>query len=82
LIGKIQLPRILVLGAVLISACSSTAPQLSVRLQNPKTGQTLFCTASNSSLSDPRLGADSTALAWAVESCARQLEGHGFVREN
>jgi hypothetical protein len=76
--GKLSFLCGLALGVISISinACGSSTPQLSVKLHNPKTGQTLFCSASNST-SD----AYSEILASAVETCARQLEAQGFVRE-
>jgi len=62
--------------AVALSSCSSTEAPLAIRMYNPKTGQTLHCTARSES------SADSPVLASAVEACASQLEARGFVRDN
>jgi hypothetical protein len=43
---------------------------------NPETNQMLACSAS-----DQFSRADPAVLAAAVETCARQLEAYGFVRE-
>jgi hypothetical protein len=59
-----------------IFGCSSGSPPLFIKMHNPETDQTLTCNASD------RMGrADPTVLASAVESCAKQLEARGFVRE-
>jgi len=61
--------------AIALAGCSSAAPPLAIRLHNPKTNQTLHCTArSESSVYSP-------VLSSAVEACARQLEANGFVRD-
>jgi hypothetical protein len=52
-----------------------TAP-LSIELYNPETKQVLTCAAR-----DEFAKTDSTVLATAVESCAKQLEARGFVRQ-
>ena len=44
-------------------------------MYNPNTNQTLHCTARSES------SAHSPVLANAVETCARQLEANGFVRD-
>ena len=63
------------LGAVL-AGCSSAPAPLAIKLYNPKTNQTLFCNAT-----DQFGNSDVSVLSKAVESCAQQLEAHGFVRE-
>jgi hypothetical protein len=61
---------------LLLSSCSSTSPPLSIKMYNPQTTQTLTCSAS-----DQLSRADLPLLAVAVETCAKQLEGKGFVRQ-
>jgi hypothetical protein len=61
--------------AIALASCSSAAPPLAIRMYNPKTNQTLHCTARSES------SAHSPVLANAVEACARQLEASGFVRD-
>jgi hypothetical protein len=57
-------------------ACSSPPPPLSIKMHNPKTDQTLTCTAKD------QLGrTDPSLLAAAVESCAQGLESRGFIRQ-
>jgi hypothetical protein len=56
--------------------CGSAAAPLSIELRNPETNQTLTCAARGE-----LTRADPAALAAAVESCAKQLESRGFVRE-
>ena len=64
-------------GAVLfLSACSSESSRLSIKMHHPETRQALTCAASD----QPTQG-NSPALAAAVETCAKQLEAQGFVRE-
>jgi hypothetical protein len=63
-----------VLATALVS-CSSAPPPLAIRMYNPKTNQTLHCTARSES------SAHAPALASAAEACARQLEANGFVRD-
>ena len=60
----------------ILTACSSASPRLSIKMYHPETKQTLTCAAS-----DQLSQANSSALASAVETCARHLEGQGFVRE-
>ena len=60
--------------AVLISGCSVSDAPLSITLHNPKTGVQRTCAAKESSSKDV------SALSGAVEACAKQLEAHGFVR--
>jgi hypothetical protein len=71
--------RLMVIGGMMLvlasSGCGSSERPLAIRMYHPATNQTLHCTAR----SQP--GSDSTLLANAVESCARQLEASGFVRE-
>jgi hypothetical protein len=66
------------LGAVAGTAigCSSGQAPLVIHLYNPKTHQALTCSAR-----DQRTGADASLLAGVVESCARNLEARGFIRE-
>lgn len=61
---------------VLISGCVAADPPLSISLYNPKTGVQRTCSAKESS------SKDASALSNAVETCAKQLEAHGFVRSN
>ena len=60
----------------LFSGCAASDPPLSINLYNPKTGIQRTCAARESSSKDV------SALSSAVESCARQLEAHGFVRSD
>jgi hypothetical protein len=60
--------------AIALGSCSAAAP-LAIRMHNPKTNQTLHCTARSES------AAYSSLLANAVDACARQLEANGFVRD-
>lgn len=66
----------LISAVLMLSSCSSAAPPLSIQMVNPNTNQTLVCAAR-----DPLSRADVTVLAVAVETCARQLEANGFVRQ-
>ena len=59
-----------------LCGCGSAAAPLSIELYNPETNQALTC-AARGELAQ----ANSAALAAAVESCAKQLEARGFVRE-
>jgi hypothetical protein len=64
-------------GAVsILVACSSAAPPLSIKMYHPETRQALTCAASD----QPSQG-NSPALSAAVETCAKQLEAQGFIRE-
>jgi hypothetical protein len=70
-------------GAVVLSAvagtvigCSSRQAPLVIHMYNPKTHQALICSAR-----DQRAGSDPSMLAGAVESCAKNLEARGFIRE-
>jgi len=77
LFGYQQLPRaILISFTITISSCAAKTPPLAIRMYNPKTNQTLHCMAREQS------GQHTDILAATVESCARQLEANGFVREN
>ena len=58
-----------------LTACSSAPPPMAIKLYNPETKQTLDCSARSTS------GEYSQLLASAAETCARQLEIKGFVRE-
>jgi hypothetical protein len=59
----------------LLVGCT-TAPPLSITLRNPKTNVSRTCAARNTSI----VRTDVEMLSEAVETCARQLEAHGFVR--
>ena len=75
----IRLNRLLLGCALLLFsfACSSAAAPLSITMYNAETNQTLTCAARD------QLGrADTALLAGAVESCAKQLEARGFIRQN
>jgi hypothetical protein len=61
---------------LLLSSCSAGSAPLSIKMVNPETNQTLACSAR-----DESSRADPAVLAAAVETCARQLEANGFVRE-
>ena len=67
---------IIFLAAVGAIGCSSGKAPLVIHMYNPKTHQALVCSAR-----DQRVGADSSMLAGAVESCAKNLEARGFIRE-
>jgi len=78
-----RLMRLLICGlssstalATGLSSCSSVEAPLAIRMYNPKTNQTLHCTARSQS---PEIN---PVLAQTVEACARQLEASGFVRDN
>ena len=58
-----------------LTACSSNPESLSIKMVNPQTQMTLMCSARDD------IGADRALLATAVETCARQLEAGGFVRD-
>lgn len=62
-------------GAVI--GCGSAEAPLSIHMYNPKTHQALTCSAR-----DPSARYDTAVLAGAVESCAKNLEARGFVRED
>jgi hypothetical protein len=62
--------------AVMLSSCSSGPAPLSIKMYNPETNQTLDCKAS-----DETARTDIAVLGAAVESCAKQLEARGFVRQ-
>ena len=62
-----------VFALIFVAACTQTSP-LSITLKDPKTNVVRKCAARE-------FGATHTELlAKAVETCARQLEEHGFVR--
>lgn len=73
-----SLQRTILFAAVAISfaGCSSGPAPLAIKMVNPTTKQTLDCRAQ-----DPTGRTDRELLASAVETCARQLEAHGFIRE-
>jgi hypothetical protein len=58
-----------------LSGCGAKETPLAIRMYNPKTNQTLHCTARD------QTGKHSEVLANAVEACARQLEANGFIRD-
>jgi len=60
----------------LLAGCAVSDPPLNITLHNPTTGVQRICAAKGSSSKSN----DMSALANAVEACARQLEAHGFVR--
>ena len=62
-----------VLALLFVAACTQTSP-LSITLKDPKTNAVRKCAAREFGATDSEL------LAKAVETCARQLEEHGFVR--
>jgi hypothetical protein len=61
--------------AITVASCSSVTPPLAIRMYNPKTNQTLHCTARSET------SEHAAVLAKAVEACALQLEASGFVRD-
>ena len=63
----------LVMG--MLSSCTTAQP-LSITLYNPKTNVSRTCKARSTSV----VKTDVDMLSRAVESCAQQLEAHGFVR--
>ena len=68
--GAIAATGLLVLG------CGAAEAPLNITLYNPTTGVQRICAAKESS------SKEITALSNAVETCARQLEGRGFVRSD
>jgi hypothetical protein len=63
----------ILIGLALLSACTATNP-LMISLYHPKTNTLRKCAARESSPKYTQMLAD------IVETCARQLEAHGFVR--
>ena len=63
----------ILIGLELLSACTATNP-LMISLYHPKTNTLRKCAARES---NPKY---TEMLAGIVETCARQLEAHGFVR--
>ncbi len=63
----------LVLVLIQVAACATAEP-LSITLVDPKTNTTMKCTAKESPFRP------NASLSGAVETCAKQLEAHGFVR--
>jgi hypothetical protein len=57
-------------------SCSSNQKALSITMYHPETKQTLTCNAH-----DKLARSESSMLATAVESCAKNLEQHGFIRK-
>jgi hypothetical protein len=72
----LSLSNLFVVSALMLNACSSAAPPLVIKMYHPETKQSLTCAAK-----DELTQANSSALASAVETCARHLETQGFVRE-
>ncbi len=68
----------LILSAITapVIGCSWRPAPLVIHMYNPKTHQALTCSAR-----DQRAGSDASMLAGVVESCAKNLEARGFVRE-
>jgi hypothetical protein len=64
---------LVVLAAI---GCNSAQAPLAIHMYNPKTHQALTCSAR-----DEYHRTDVSLLAGAVESCAKNLEAQGFVRE-
>ena len=62
--------------AITLASCSSVEAPLAIRMYNPKTNQTLHCTARSES------SEFNAVLAQTVEACAQHLEANGFVRDN
>jgi hypothetical protein len=65
----------LLISIEVLSGCGATNP-LSISLYHPKTNALRKCAARESNAKNTEM------LAGIVESCARQLESHGFVRVN
>jgi hypothetical protein len=63
----------LVIGTHFLPGCRTTNP-LSISLYHSKTNTLRKCAAREATTKNTQM------LAGIVESCARQLEGHGFVR--
>jgi hypothetical protein len=72
--GKLFLSAIVSL-ALTLTACGSAQPPMAIKMYHPETKQTLDCSARSTS------GEYSSVLANAAETCARQLENKGFVRQ-
>ena len=72
LMRTISITALLICGRFL-SACGATDP-LVISLYNPKTNTLRKCAARESTPEHTQM------LASIVETCARQLEAHGFVR--
>src|SRR5262245_26338072 len=70
------LRNLFVFSPLVLSACSSASPALVIKMYHPETKQRLTCAAKD----DLKQG-NTSALASAVETCARHLEAQGFVRE-
>ena len=62
---------------LMLMACGAAGPRpMSIKMFNPKTNTTLDCKSRDLGMADPNMLADS------VETCARQLEKAGFVRQS
>ena len=70
---RIRYIAVVFIGIELLLACAATNP-LSISLYHSKTNTLRKCAARESS---PKY---TEMLAGIVETCARQLEAHGFVR--
>ena len=66
---------VLLISSEVLSGCGASNP-LSISLYHPKTNSMRKCIARESTAKDTEM------LAGIVETCARQLEAHGFVRVN
>jgi hypothetical protein len=69
-------PNSLVCAALALSSCNSAATPASIQMVNPNTNQTLVCAAR-----DELSRTSPAVLAAAVETCAKNLEANGFVRQ-
>ena len=73
--ARYSLVALTVLAAALVGCAAGERP-LSIKMFNAKSNTTIDCTARD-------LGrADRDMLADTVETCARQLEKNGFVRQS
>ena len=61
---------------IAFASCGAVEAPLAIRMYNPKTNQTLHCTARSQSAEF------NSVLAQTVEACAQRLEANGFVRDN
>jgi predicted small lipoprotein YifL len=67
----------LTLIALALLGCGAKGPRpLSIKMYHPEKKTTLDCKARDLGMADPNMLADS------VETCARQLEKSGFVRQS
>jgi len=67
----------LALVALALVGCAAKGPRpMSIKMYHPEKKTTLDCKARDLGMADPNMLADS------VETCARQLEKSGFVRQS